>query len=157
MPHCILLGDSQQYFWNVDAHVGLNAPNRKGDVELVQFAYFCMATNGLAGNSSLRTQAGAVVPGAPYAGSPNDPLTKCILLHQQICGGIRDGRVSPITGNSGSYGNATWLLVPLNVHLAAGVGAAIWPRIADDLRCPSTLDQESNFALILPNSGGYEI
>lgn len=128
------------FCFNVDAHVGPGCPNKQDDVQLVQYAYYCTA--------QLPPPAGAtpadmaifksVVPGAPYNGGPNDPLTLAIRAHQRIRGGVQDGKVSPCNSPSGSYGDKTWLILGLCGRIRAKY-PDIWPRIDRCPNCPPAL------------------
>lgn len=148
MASGILMNDGikRRFFWNVDAHVGPGCPNRPDDVQLVQFAYYCMAQtpNGLAPFTPAE-KAGiqAVVPGAQYTGAPTDPLTIAIKAHQRIRRGTQDGKVSPIQSASGHYGGTmTWMVIPLNRNIMMLHGAH-WPLLHRMPKCPPDLAQVS--------------
>lgn len=139
MAHGILLGPQKIFFWNVDAHVGPGCPNKPEDVQLVQFGYYCMARNPAANNTPQEKAAyKAVVPGAPYSGAANDPLTIAIKTHQAVRGGTQDGRVSPIQNASGSYGEKSWMIIPL-VNSIKDVNRQAWPNIQRAQKCPAAL------------------
>lgn len=139
MAHGILLGPEKRFFWNVDSHVGQGCPNKPDDVQLVQFGYYCMARNPAA-NLTPQEKAAykTIVPGAPYSGAANDPLTIAIKAHQASRGGTQDGRVSPIQNASGSYGEKAWMIVPL-VNNIKDVNRQVWPNIQKAHKCPSGL------------------
>jgi hypothetical protein len=159
MPHGIVIGTDTRFYWNVDQHVGPGCANSAGDVELIQFAYFCMASNGgLTFDSTLLSLARRITPGEPYDGTASDKLSQCIARHQKVRGRVVDGRVSPMSNSTGSYApGATWILVPLNVHMAITLGS-IWPRLRDHASCPARLALTSNVSLILRNTPrAYEL
>jgi hypothetical protein len=140
---------STSFCWNLDAHVGLGAPNRSTDVQLVQLAYFCMGTvlrNVAPVDPALMAVCRLISPGEPYFGRPDENLSIAIVTQQRLRGGIQDGRVSPIQGNHMEYGGGkTWMLAPLNSHIARILGTNTvgvpgnWPKLHLHPRCPSDL------------------
>ncbi len=127
--------------WNVDAHVGPGCPNKLEDVQLVQYGYYCMSRSySLPPGLTPAEQAviAAVVPGAPYSGSPTDPLTLAIKAHQRVRGGTQDGRVSPFTSASGYYSEQTWMIISL-IGRMMNYCPNIYPRLDKGPMCPPAL------------------
>jgi len=144
MPKMLILhdGDTELFFWNIGANVGLNSPNRKLDVELVQFGYFASSRNPLV-NSAWRPLAAAVIPGATYLGTANDPLTLAIRAQQALRGGTQDGHVSPIPRETGGRyhaidGSHGFMLKALVNNMRVLMGSD-FPRIDKHDRCPTEL------------------
>lgn len=141
----IIAGSSgkQVYFLNIDANVGVASPNKAEDVQLVQFGFHAMANaaSGVGFSAADKAIFAAVVPGAPYSGAPNDPLTVAIKRHQAIRGGTQDGHVSVMTGNL-TYVDSTG---PHSFQLAALINnirdftKPIYPRIDKHAKCPPLL------------------
>jgi hypothetical protein len=87
-----------------------------------------MAKNGMGVDGGLLNLASQIMPGERYAGTEGELLSRCIMRHQKLRGGIIDGRVSPISNSSGSYqAGSTWLLIPLNVHISIQLGSLWYP------------------------------
>jgi hypothetical protein len=127
------------FFFNLTANVGVNSPNKSEDVQLVQFGYLALAQNRLSSvPAELITAASAVVPGAPYSGGPNDPLTLAIKTDERTRGGTQDGHISVIHGNVSYDGSHIFLLARLvnNISLFA---ETVFPRIDKHPRCPPQL------------------
>lgn len=126
------------FSWNIESNVGLRSPNKKTDVELVQFGYFAFAA-GSKGNPKLKPFAAKVVPGASYTGAPDDPLTVAIIQHQKIRGGTQDGHVSPMHGKTQFYGASdgphSFMLTILVNNMRALMGPD-FPRIDRHPKCP---------------------
>lgn len=138
-----LFFSNHRFCWNVEGHVGPGCPNRPEDVQLVQFGYWCTARNPKAGNSPSEQAAyDAVIPGAPYTGSPADPLSIAIREHQKARGGTQDGRVSPIPGNQPGYGPTSWMIVPLSNNIYDTM-RDIWPCLHKSPKCPPALAAKS--------------
>lgn len=86
-----------------------------------------------------KASAMAVVPGSPYSGAPNDPLTIAIKTHQKARGGTQDGKVSPIPGNQPAYAAGTsWMILPLSNNIY-DVLREFWPAIHKSPKCPPAL------------------
>jgi hypothetical protein len=130
-----------KFAWSVSAHVGPYCPNNPEDVHLVQLAYYCAARTPM-GVAKFTPQEVAVmssiVPGSPYSGAASDPLTLTILAHQRVHGGTQDGRISPLSGSTGWYGTASYLLVPLCGCMMEKY-PALYPRLDKFPGCPPTL------------------
>ncbi len=128
------------FFWNIDANVGIGSPNRADDVQLVQLGYHCMSVGSDPHvTPQLRTIFAAVVPGAPYSGSPSDPLSVAILAHQRARGGTQDGHVSVITSASGAYNSTnTFMLTALDVQIRRQMPND-YPRLDKHPKCPPAL------------------
>jgi hypothetical protein len=129
-----------KFFFNISAAVGPNCPNKIEDFQLVQFGYFALAQN--QGNpipDDLRQAAAAVVPGADYDGSDDDPLTIAIRTDQQFRGGTQDGKVSRMHGQSTFYdAEHVFLLARLVNNIRVLLGAT-FPRIDKHPKCPPVL------------------
>ncbi len=133
-----------RYFWNLDSNVGPGCPNKIEDVQLVQLGYACKAMNPKVPPSpEERATYGKVVPGAPYFGSPDDPLSVAIKFHQSRRTGTKDGIVSSMKNSTGSYGpDMVWIIGALNNNIADVMGAD-WPRLEKHPQCPSALKAAS--------------
>lgn len=142
---------SGRFYWNVDANVGLGSPNKMEDVHLVQLAFACKGANMKSTISNEdRAIYNAVVPGAPYTGSPSDPLTVAIKLFQQRRGGIQDGHVSKIS-TSGTYAPETaFMLVSLNNNVFDVLGAGSWPYIDRHPKSTSVLKDLVSRTFVVP-------
>ena len=128
-----------KFYWNIDAHVGPGRANRTDDVQLVQLGYFCMAQGLKAPLAPEEREAyGAVVPGAPYTGSPSDPLSNAIRVHEKFRGGTQDGVVSPIQNSTGRYSSKAWIMIPLDNNVADSLGDD-WPHLNRHPQCPNAL------------------
>lgn len=124
------------FLWNIEFSVGIASPNKKEDVELVQLGYFAASKNPLF-LPALRPVFEAVVPGAIYTGSPNDPLTLAILAQQKARGGTQDGHVSPIKGTTYD-GKHSWMLNTL-INTIFDLAPNDYPRIDRIPQCPPAL------------------
>ena len=130
----------RRFFFNLDGNVGLKSPNRIDDVQLVQFGYFAMSKAPTTHPQAKAVYA-MVVPGAPYSGAADDPLTIAIQTHQRSRGGALDGHVSPFragTGGGRYDGVHVYIAIPLiwNVY---DLLVNDWPRIDKHPRCPPAL------------------
>lgn len=93
----VVVRNGTLFFWNLSANVGRTSPNRPDDVQLVQLGYACAAKDP-AVDAKMRPIFAAVVPGAPYTGLPNDPLTIAIIADQKDRrGNTQDGHISVLT------------------------------------------------------------
>ena len=129
------------FSWNIEANVGLKSPNKKTDVELVQFGYFAFSVDPEA-SPKLKPFAAKVIPGATYAGAPGDPLTVAIIEQQKFRGGTQDGHVSPMHGKTQFYnagdGPHSFMLTVLINNMRTLMGSD-FPRIDKHPRCPAGL------------------
>jgi hypothetical protein len=142
MANGIFVGSQRHFYWNIDANVGPGCPNNPEDVQLVQLAFACRAANTARSLPAAdRAIYAAVVPGAPYAGGFNDPLTKAIRCAQKARGGVQDGHVSVIKSSTGGYAeNMTYMLIALNNNMVAALGNT-WPHVDRHPLCPAALKQ----------------
>jgi hypothetical protein len=144
MPRIFIAGPGQAdlFFWNLTSDVGVRSPNLRVDVDLVQFGYFAMSQANLSGDAAFGRLIATVVPGSPYSGGPNEPLTLSILAHQKIRGGTQDGHVSPIHGTSINYKAPdrphTFMIVVL-VDFMRELMKTDFPRIDRHAKCPTEL------------------
>jgi len=133
--------DGGRFLWNIDENVGMACPNQTEDVHLVQLAYHCLSLNPMANLTQTEKDLyGAVIPGAPYTGQPNDPLTLAIKYQQRKRGGIQDGQVSRMHPSAVYAAGTTWMLLPLNNNLAAVLGSQ-WPHIDKHPKCTTVLKE----------------
>ena len=123
--------------FNVDGPVGNNpAQNIKEDVELVQFLLKCYANS----PSSLSAGDKSLLASLKCTGSM-DAFTSLAIqavqnhLKKTNPGTVVDGRVSPVTNISGSYGLDLWTIVALN-HGAKKSDPEKWPRLDKFNGCP---------------------
>ena len=140
-------GAQRRFFWNVSANVGAKSPNKPDDVQLVQLAYLCAASDTFY-DAALRAIFAAVVPGAPYSGQENDPLTRAIRAHEKERGDAQDGHVSVLTSLvdvSYDGGKHRFLIAGLNFHLRKAL-PDYFPRLDKHPRCPPLLRAAVNAA-----------
>src|ERR1700741_505847 len=126
--------------WNLAAKVGLNSPNKIGDVELVQLGYVVMA----------KRQAGKLTPelkkmmselkiGQVCTGRQDDPLVRVIIEHQKLRKSMVDGHVSVIRNSSGNInGVEPYLLGALMNNIWADQEGD-FPRVDKHPRCGTNL------------------
>lgn len=128
------------FFWNIDANVGIGSPNRPDDVQLVQLGYHCMSKGSDPRiTPQLKVIFAAVVPGAPYGGSLQDPLSIAIRAHERSRGGTQDGHVSVIKSATGSYSaSSTYMLTALDVQIRQQIPND-YPRLDKHPMCPPAL------------------
>ncbi|MEO2091651.1 MAG: hypothetical protein ABGY75_19520 [Gemmataceae bacterium] len=150
----VFVSSTGRFFFNLSANVGVNSPNKKDDVELVQFAYFAMSK--VPGTSpALRPVFAAVKPGAAYSGAANDPLTQAIIAHQRDRGGTQDGHVSVINNPAVQYSAADGPHVFMLVRLVNNIFDFMpddYPRLDKHPSCPAELKRAVR-AILLPNPG----
>ena len=127
------------FFWNLSANVGRSSPNKIDDVQLVQLGYACAAKDPSV-DPKMRAIFALVVPGAPYSGLPNDPLTIAIVADQKDRGGTQDGHISVLTNLAGGTydGSHAFIIVGLNFSMRAAIPEA-FPRIDKHPQCPPQL------------------
>jgi len=137
-----ILLDFGRFYWNVDSNVGIGSPNKTEDVHLVQLAFQCKSVNPkLSLSAEEKAIYGAVVPGAPYSGSPTDPLSIAIKFQQKKRGGVQDGHVSRMQP-AGKYAEGhTWMLVGLNNNMFDVLGQSRWPYLDRLPKCTATLKE----------------
>jgi hypothetical protein len=144
MAHIYLAPFEQndKMFFNISGNVGPNSPNNVVDVQLVQFGYFAMAQN-LQNQipDDLRAAAAAVVPGAFYDGSADDPLTLAIQADQSARGGVQDGHISVMRGHTTFYDSEHVYLLARLVNNMRVVFSSIFPRIDQHTKCPPDLKE----------------
>ena len=127
-----LIHQDTRLYWNVEAHVGPGCPNKVDDVQLVQFGYWCMGNNPKTPiGAADRALFAAIVPGAAYSGSASDALTLAIKRHQQLRGGVQDGKVSPMPPNQGY----NWIIAALSNNMSNYL-SSVWPHIDKHAKCP---------------------
>jgi hypothetical protein len=150
MANGIFVSGQRHFYWNIDANVGPGCANNPEDVQLVQLGLACRGAN-LALNMPAADRAiyKAVVPGAPYTGGYNDPLSIAIRCAQKHRGGVQDGHVSVIQ-SSGMYAeNKTFMLVALNNSIIATIGQN-WPLLDRHPQCPPALKQAVSRLFYMP-------
>src|SRR5262249_44185809 len=89
-------------------------------------------------DEDIKQAAAQVVPGAPYSGAPNDPLTVAIKVHQKAAGGPQDGHVSPIRGDL-QYDADHHYMLAVMMNFIGGMMAPEFPGIANHPKCPPAL------------------
>lgn len=140
-PYIGVGSPQKPFFWNVDHNVGLNSPNLRADVDLVQLGFACAVRYN---NFTPQQKAvfAKVVPGAPCSGREDDPLVQAIRAFQPAFGGYQDGHVSPITSTSGTYadrsGSHIFMLIGLN-NLILDTAPNDYPRLEKWSNCPPAL------------------
>jgi hypothetical protein len=134
-----------KFFWNIDAKVGVGAPNRATDVHLVQFGYFAMLRspkNVHSLSAAERDAFGKIALGKPCNGTENDPLVRAIRAHEASRGGTQDGVVSELKPGHIVYtdgaGKHSLVLVALNNSMR-DLMAGRYPRIDLNESCPGDL------------------
>jgi hypothetical protein len=136
-----ILLDFGRFYWNIDANVGIGCPNKAEDVHLVQLAFHCRANNPkLSANKEEQAIFSAVIPGAPYSGSPMDPLSIAIKFAQKQRGGVQDGRVSKMKPEGMYSPGVTWMLVGLNNNMVDILGG-MWPFLDRHPKCTPALKE----------------
>ena len=142
-----------RFFFNLDGNVGPNSPNRPDDVQFVQLGYLAASRNPkVKATQAARELFAKVVPGTPYNGAPNDPLTLAISAHEAGRGGPRDGHVSVVRGGTGSYdGTHSYIVISLNNNLIDTM-LDDFPRIDKNAQCPAELRLRVR-KILLGNSG----
>ncbi len=146
-PVVVGSGSQHLFFWNVSANVGAKSPNRPDDVQLVQLGYACAAYDTFY-DAALRATFASVIPGGPYFGQENEPLTRAIRAHEKQRGGSQDGHVSvPNSLTNASYdgGAHTFLIVSLNYQLRRQLPGN-FPRLDKHPRCPPLIRAAVNAA-----------
>ena len=135
----------KRFFYNIDAKVGVRAPNRELDVQLVQFGYFAMLRspkNANALSTAERDTFSKIVLGTACNGTENDPLVRAIRAHEASRGGTQDGLVSELKpghiGYTDTKGPHSLVLVPLNNSMRDVMGGR-YPRIDLHDACPAKL------------------
>jgi hypothetical protein len=134
-----------KFFWNIDAKVGVNAPNRSVDVQLVQLGYRAVFKSPFNAGRLTPAEVDAYIniqPGAICSGREDDPLVQAIRAHEQSRGGTQDGVVSPLGQGHIVYTDAAGphalILVALNNSLKDMLGDA-YPHIEKHPECPGEL------------------
>lgn len=131
------------FAWNLDANVGLNAPNREDDVQFVQLAYHAMLRNpNLTLSPEQKAVYGRIRPGDRCSGREDDPLVIAIRTHEKAHGGTQDGHVSKLSSSAiyaDANGRYTGLMVSLNNNLYLQIERGRWPRIETHPACPPAL------------------
>lgn len=151
MASGLLQGENKEFFWNVDAHVGPGCPNKPDDVNLVQMGF--KAAGKRVTDPEAKAICNAVVLGAPYTGSPSDPLSVAIVYLQKRRKGLVDGRVSPCK-QVGSIAQAIdlWTLAALIIHIRTELGRD-WPHLDRWPGCPPALAGASRKVVVGSNPG----
>ncbi len=146
--------DPQRLIWNIDANVGLNCPNRRDDLDLVQLGFSAMAKNS-ALPPDQRAIYAAVNPGAAFSGTVGDPLIMAIQTLQKRLGGIADNHVSVLKGGTGAISPSrglssanVYLIRVLNNNLF-DFAARDWPHLNRLQNCPPALSGVATKALKL--------
>lgn len=137
-PYVCNINGRSQFTWNIGGNVGIASPNDPEDVQLVQLGYACAALEPQV-PAATRLVFAKVVPGAPYQGGPQDPLTLAIKAHQKDSGGPQDGHVSVIRSATLTYAmNSPYMLAYLVGCILRAV-APNAPRIDRHPKCPALL------------------
>jgi len=140
-PILIKKPKGMRFYWNVDANVGANSPNKDEDVHLVQFGYLLMS-KAASTPPNLRSVYALVKPGTACTGREDDPLVKAIRAQQASRGGTQDGHVSVIPTSTGVYqdasGSHTYMLVAI-VNNMFDAMPQDFPRIDKHASCPGAL------------------
>lgn len=136
--------------WNIERHVGANAPNDPVDVQLVQFGYLMMGRNPrLAKTPEDLALFNAVKVGAPCTGREDDPLVRLIRHAQKKRGGTQDGVVSPIKSANGEYNGKAYILTTLNSHVQCMMPDT-YPRLDQHKECPPLLRNAVQSSYVVP-------
>jgi hypothetical protein len=139
-PILIKKAVGMRFYWNIDANVGLNSPNKPDDVQLVQFGYALMAKTET--DPALKAALAAVKIGTPCTGREDDLLVRAIRAHEVVHGGAKDGRVSVIPSSAGVYSDAggkhSFLLISI-VNNMFDAQPNDFPRIDKHPSCPAVL------------------
>ena len=129
----------QHLFYNLDAAVGKNAPNRKEDVLLVQYLLKNAATLGFPQVFKWN------LLNYPIAGAWDrnwQGLLNAYIDAEASAGNklVADGRVDPVVGGHvrGPVHHRQYLIVVLNLRYSI-VRSAEYPRLAEVGDCPAEL------------------
>jgi hypothetical protein len=140
-PILIKKPKGMRFYWNVDANVGANSPNRDEDVHLIQFGYFLMS-KAASQPPNLRAIFALVRPGTSCTGREDDPLVRAIRAHQANRGGTQDGHVSVVPTSAGVYpdatGGHTYMLISIINNMFDAMPQD-FPRIDKHASCPGAL------------------
>jgi hypothetical protein len=126
---------------NIDQKVGPRCPNKADDVQLVQLGYVAILQNPRNKSlisAELRAALQKVRPDAPYTGSPSDPLSIAILLHEANRGGPADGHVSVMKNAMNYEPRHSFIMTAINNSLYQ-VMPADFPRVDKHPKCQSKL------------------
>lgn len=135
-----------QIFFNISKNVGIGQPNDPLDVLLVQFGFSCAAKNPAnPASPDVKAKFALVIPGSPYSGIPNDPLSRAIeTLEKSSRSKVIDGHISRMRGSTpfyaGARGQEPYALSRL-VNNIYDMTKDVWPRIDRDSSCPTLLGQ----------------
>ena len=145
------------HWWNLTSAVGMGAPNNPDDVQLVQFGFVCMGLpTSTTTDAEIRRLFSQVRPGSPYTATATDILTRAIgALAADRHAGTQDRQVNPFPEGSATYrdsggGQNPYLIGYLLNGIYRAVGAADWPRLDRDPRCPPLVRQAVRTACTLP-------
>ena len=144
------------HWWNLTSAFGMGAPNNPDDVQLVQFGFVCMGLpTSTMRDPEIRRLFSQVRPGSPYDATATDVLTRAIAaLEVGRQATTRDRQVNPFPEGSATYrdsgGHHPYLLGYLLNAIHRAVGAADWPRLDRDPRCPPLVRQAVRTACTLP-------
>ena len=149
----------QLHWWNLTSAVGVGAPNNPDDVQLVQFGFVCMGLpNSSMQDPEIRRLFSQVDPERQrYSATPTDLLTRCIgALAATRHAGTQDRQVNPFPEGSVYYRDSggaehPYLIGYLMNNIHRAVGAADWPRLDRDPRCPSLVRRAVSAACTLPS------
>jgi hypothetical protein len=134
-----------KFFWNIDAKVGVKAPNKSIDVQLVQLGYRAILKSPVNAGKLTAAEVDAyskIKPGALCTGREDDPLVQAIRAHESSRGGTQDGVVTPLSQGHVVYTDAGvtrgLILVALNNSLKDVLGDT-YPHIEKHAECPNDL------------------
>jgi len=154
-PFLVRVRAADLFWWNLTNGVGMEAPNNPDDVQLVQFGFLCMGLpNSTIQDPEIRRLFSQVHPGSPYHATATDVLTRAIAaLEVDRQTTTRDRRVNPFPEGSATYQDSTgqhpYLIGYLLNAIHRAVGAALWPRLDRDPRCPPLVQQAVRTACTL--------
>jgi len=147
MVSTVISSTPKKFWWNIDAKVGLNAPNNFFDVQLVQLGYVAILGSPI--NRGILTQAeidafSEITPGEGCTGREDDVLVQAIRAHEAQRGGTQDGCVSPLSQSHITYvaggHQFAMILIAMNNSFRDILGNQ-FPRIDQMADCPGGLKQ----------------
>lgn len=137
MRATVLYSDLLPLFFNVSAHVGPGRTNKPDDVLLVRF---------LLKKCGEYKPKFAALKDLPVKSNFDAQTAQAIVLFQteekkRRPGIVADGVISPVRGESPSYGGAVWTICQLNKYVK-DKNTHLWPRLHDMPDCPSALKEQ---------------
>ena len=134
-PYLHHAGRGVHFQWNLECSVGkFGQNNLRADVSYIQWYYTLAALHPNTPQVRKDVYSKVSVTGS-CKGTPDDPLVKAILIHQQaLKHPTIDGKISVATGN-GKLGEKAFFILRLGARLS-DMYPDVWPRLDLIPRCP---------------------